>query len=117
MSRQLKMTETKPFRSTLGELISETGNLSPIIIFLTPAADPSAVMLQLFQSLTVNIEFHTVSMGQGQGLIAEKAVISAAKKGDWIHLSNLQFAGSWISKVEHLIDETFGRYSCLLCII
>ena len=110
VQKKLNVKTLPTFRQSMEEMIFEADCSRPIIIALSSTSDPASVLLQIFESFKSSaIELNTISMGQGQGLMAEKAIASAAKKGDWIHLSNIHFAGPWILALEHLIEETCSR--------
>ena len=64
----------------------------PLILILTPGADP----LTAIHSLNPE-KLTTISLGQGQGPSAESAIRSAAASGGWICLQNCHLAENWMS--------------------
>lgn len=55
-------------------------------------------------SLLLRVE--SISLGQGQGPIAEKMIHAALKNGKWVFLQNCHLAVSWMLAMEELI-KTF----------
>ena len=50
------------------------------------------------QGMKAGERLHMVSLGQGQGPVAETLVALAAADGDWVCLQNCHLAKSWMSK-------------------
>ena len=46
-----------------------------------------------------------ISLGQGQGPVAEKLIAGAIKNGDWVFLQNCHLAASWMLAMEETIKE------------
>lgn len=46
-----------------------------------------------------------ISLGQGQGPIAEKAIDLCQKLGYWLCLQNCHLSVSWLSKLEQIIEK------------
>ena len=49
--------------------------------------------------------FHSISLGQGQEVIAEKAMDLAQKNGHWVILQNIHLVKRWLPKLEKKICE------------
>lgn len=67
-------------------LYQDTSSTVPLIFILSPGSDPF-VSFQKFAADFGSIDkLHAISLGQGQGPIAEKLIITGKNKGYWIFL-------------------------------
>jgi dynein heavy chain len=48
--------------------------------------------------------FHNVSLGQGQEMIAEQAMDVAAKNGHWVVLQNIHLVKKWLPLLEKKLE-------------
>ena len=67
----------------------ESGPATPIFFILSPGVDPLKDVEKLGKKMgyTMSKEnCHNVSLGQGQEIVAERAIDLAAKKGHWVVL-------------------------------
>ncbi|GAB1603232.1 cytoplasmic dynein 2 heavy chain 1-like isoform X1, partial [Argonauta hians] len=80
--------------------VEETMATEPILIIISPGADPSHDLQEL-ASQTVGIDrYHQVAMGQGQSNIALELLRQSAHHGDWLCLKNLHLVTSWLPLLE-----------------
>ena len=67
----------------------ESGPATPIFFVLSPGVDPLKDVEALGKKLgftTDSRNFHNVSLGQGQEVVAEKALGVASQEGHWVVL-------------------------------
>ncbi|NXB12140.1 DYH9 protein, partial [Cnemophilus loriae] len=48
---------------------------------------------------------HNVSLGQGQEVVAERALDLAAKEGHWVILQNIHLVARWLSSLEKKLEQ------------
>ena len=67
----------------------ESGPGTPIFFVLSPGVDPLKDVEALGKKIGFTLDnknFHNISLGQGQEIIAEQAMDLAAKEGHWVIL-------------------------------
>lgn len=79
----------------------------PIVFVLTSGADPTQYLLQLgkHQGFVQGDNLKLVSLGQGQGPIAERLMAEGQQKGNWVCLQNCHLAVSWLPRLDKLLEE------------
>ncbi len=86
----------------------ESGPSTPVFFILSPGVNPlkdvEALGKKLGYTATAK-NFHNVSLGQGQEVVAEGAMELAAKEGHWVILQNIHLVKSWLSSLEKKIEE------------
>ncbi|KAG2448089.1 hypothetical protein HYH02_007114 [Chlamydomonas schloesseri] len=100
-----EFTEPPPW--SLDDVFPDTSCRTPIIFILSTGADPTA-MLQRFaekNGFVTGERLHMISLGQGQGPIAEMLINQAVKTGDWVCLQNCHLASSWMLRLEEKVEE------------
>lgn len=68
---------------------SESNNMIPIFFILSPGVDPLKDVEKVGKKLKYSFDFgnfHNVSLGQGQEIVAENAIDIASKNGHWVIL-------------------------------
>uniref|UniRef100_A0A8D3C858 Dynein, axonemal, heavy chain 6 n=1 Tax=Scophthalmus maximus TaxID=52904 RepID=A0A8D3C858_SCOMX len=86
----------------LANLYNDMSPSTPLLFILSTGSDPMGA----FQRFAKERGFESISLGQGQGPIAEKMILKALETGNWVFLQNCHLAVSWLLAMEELI-KTF----------
>uniref|UniRef100_A0A8C4ZUY6 Dynein, axonemal, heavy chain 6 n=1 Tax=Gadus morhua TaxID=8049 RepID=A0A8C4ZUY6_GADMO len=79
----------------LATLYGDMTPATPLVFILSTGSDPMGAF-----------QVKSISLGQGQGPIAERLIREALESGEWIFLQNCHLAVSWMLAMEELI-KTF----------
>jgi dynein heavy chain len=82
---------------------AESTPVTPLIFVLSPASDPLSTIVQFAESKSV--EYQTLSLGQGQGTLAERIINNATTEGKWVILQNCHVYPSWMPALERLCEN------------
>jgi dynein heavy chain len=77
----------------------------PLIFVLSVGSDPMTAFLRFARSMNYGNRVQAISLGQGQGPIAEQLIASARKSGDWVFLQNCHLAQSWMTSMEAVVKS------------
>lgn len=96
-----KFVKPPPFDLALSYADSSVS--SPLVFILSPGSDPMGTVLKFADSLKQKAE--TISLGQGQGPIAERMIVRAREAGTWVVLQNCHLAPSWMPVMEKITED------------
>jgi dynein heavy chain len=101
-----KYTENRavPFATSY----EETGPGTPCFFILSPGVDPLKDVEAIGKKIGFTFDkrnFHNVSLGQGQEIVAEQAMELAAKEGHWVILQNVHLVSKWLPTLEKLLES------------
>jgi dynein heavy chain len=91
----------------LSKAYKDTSKITPMIFILSTGSDPIAALMKFAGGKDVNMaeRLHTISLGQGQGPIAEELIKKTTISGDWLFLQNCHLAKSWMGRLETILKE------------
>ncbi|ELK30056.1 Dynein heavy chain 6, axonemal [Myotis davidii] len=99
-----RFIETPPM--DLPTLYQDMSHNTPLIFILSTGSDPMGAFQRFARDRGYSERVQSISLGQGQGPIAEKMIKDAMKTGNWVFLQNCHLAVSWMLAMEELI-KTF----------
>ncbi|KAM4627347.1 cytoplasmic dynein 2 heavy chain 1 [Polymixia lowei] len=99
-SQALGMKELSPPPLNLRRLYGETLEWEPVLILISPGADPSQELTELAAETVGMDSYHQISMGQGQADVALAALRDCSRNGDWLCLKNLHLVTAWLPLLE-----------------
>lgn len=95
--------ESPPF--DLHGAYADSTCMTPIIFILSPGADINDYFLEIARERGKDgPRTKIISLGQGQGPIAERLINEGRETGDWVCLQNCHLAVSWLSRLEQLLE-------------
>ncbi|XP_028172090.1 dynein beta chain, ciliary-like [Ostrinia furnacalis] len=86
----------------------ETSPTTPIFFILSPGVNPLKDVEALGKVMgftSDNGNFHNVSLGQGQEIVAEQAMDEALQKGHWVVLQNIHLVKKWLPSLEKKMES------------
>ncbi len=98
-------TESPPF--DLKGCYNDSAPDIPLIFVLSPGADITDYLLELAKNEGKDGSgLKIISLGQGQGPIAEALMKQARETGEWVCLQNCHLAVSWLGKLEQILEKS-----------
>jgi dynein heavy chain len=105
VDRELGKAFTESPAFNLEAAYGDSNSSTPLIFILSPGADPNDYLISLGASKgkRINEKLRIISLGQGQGPIAEALIGQGRLAGDWVCLQNCHLAVSWLGRLEAIL--------------
>jgi len=91
----------------LGKCFEDSSSTMPLVFILSVGVDPAKDVYALgkekgFEAPERLID---ISLGQGQGIKAERAISKAVEDGSWVLLQNCHLCVSWLPRLEKIVQD------------
>ena len=70
----------------LSILFNDMSSITPLVFILSQGSDPMSNFQRFAKEKGYIERIHAISLGQGQGPVAEKMINNATQNGDWVFL-------------------------------
>ncbi|KAF2878695.1 hypothetical protein ILUMI_27474 [Ignelater luminosus] len=84
-------------------LYQDISNATPLVFVLSTGSDPFGAFQRFATDMGYRERIQAISLGQGQGPVAEKLIETGKVRGDWVFLQNCHLATSWMLAMERII--------------
>ncbi|KAL3158235.1 hypothetical protein ABBQ38_010487 [Trebouxia sp. C0009 RCD-2024] len=96
-----RFVEPKPF--AIEPSYNDSTCNTPLIFVLSPGSDPTAALLKFAEERGRRVE--VVSLGQGQGPVAQRWIDEGVQEGFWVVLQNCHLAKSFLPQLELICEQ------------
>lgn len=87
-------------------IFAQSSPVMPMVFVLSPGADPQSDIQSLGEQRGfTGAKFKFLSLGQGQGPLAEQMMDQGYQKGHWVLLQNCHLLASWLKKLEKSLQR------------
>ena len=90
---------------SLSSSYKDSTAMTPLIFILSKGADPAGKLFAFANEMGFRDRFQSISLGQGQGVIAQRYIEEGMRKGTWVLLQNAHLALSWLPSLERILLE------------
>jgi dynein heavy chain len=95
----------EPQTADLAVVFKDSSPTTPLIFVLSTGTDPAADLYKFADKMKFSKRMFSISLGQGQGPIAEKMLQNGTEIGSWIFFQNCHLAPSWMPRLERLVEN------------
>ncbi|CAK8691447.1 unnamed protein product [Clavelina lepadiformis] len=90
---------------SLASLYADMTNITPLVFVLSTGSDPMGAFMRFAKEKDYTDKLEAISLGQGQGPVAEKLMNHAKDHGGWVFLQNCHLAKSFMPRLEEIFKE------------
>ena len=105
IERQMGTKFISPPAFDITKSFEDSNCLTPLVFILSPGVDPISAIYSYTEKLKFDEFFQSVSLGQGQGVLAQAMIEKAQIDGGWVCLQNCHLADSWMTALEQLWEK------------
>ncbi|XP_043065698.2 dynein axonemal heavy chain 6 [Drosophila bipectinata] len=87
----------------LSTVYLDTSAITPLIFVLSTGSDPMAGFLKFTTLMQFTDKYYSISLGQGQGPLAENLIEKSLRLGHWVFLQNCHLATSFMQTLETIV--------------
>ncbi|KAH8387117.1 hypothetical protein KR093_004852, partial [Drosophila rubida] len=96
-------TESSAGGTQLSTVYLDTSAVTPLIFVLSTGSDPMSGFLKFTTEMKFTDKYYSISLGQGQGPLAESLIDKSLRMGHWVFLQNCHLATSWMRVLETIV--------------
>ncbi|XP_001354829.2 dynein heavy chain 6, axonemal [Drosophila pseudoobscura] len=96
-------TEVSATGTQLSAVYLDTSEVTPLIFVLSTGSDPMSGFLKFTTQMQYTEKYYSISLGQGQGPVAENLIDKSLRMGHWVFLQNCHLATSWMRTLETIV--------------
>lgn len=78
-------------------VFKDINKTTPLIFVLSAGSDPMTAFQRFAKQKNFEEKYTAISLGQGQGPVAERIIADATRKGEWVFLQNAHLCKSWMN--------------------
>ncbi|XP_065895241.1 dynein axonemal heavy chain 1-like isoform X2 [Dysidea avara] len=105
VSQKIGQRFIEPQTADLSLAYKDSSPTSSLIFILSVGTDPAADLYKFAEEMKFLKKLTAISLGQGQGPIAENLMKLAMERGQWVFFQNCHLAPSWMPNLERLIEH------------
>ena len=105
VAKNLAQKFIEPQSTDLSEVFDESSPNMPLIFVLSSGTDPASDLYKFAEMKKFTKKLNAISLGQGQGPLAEALARTAMERGQWVFFQNCHLAPSWMPSLERLIEN------------